>query len=94
VLAVPVPWPCFALGLAAIGLGMVGLHSTLQTQATELVPSARGKAFTLFPFGFFLGGSVGTAVLGRLVDGGLIALAMAVCAVGLAAVGQFAARKS
>ena len=92
-LAMPLPWPLFALGLAAIGLGLATLHSTVQTRGTELVPAARGKSFTLFALAFFVGGSVGTAVFGRLVDNGLITLAMAICGVGLAAVGQFVARE-
>ncbi len=92
-LALPLPWPLFALGLAAIGLGLATLHSTLQTRGTELVPAARGKSFSLFALAFFVGGSVGTAVFGRLVDRGLITLAMAICGIGLAAVGQFVARE-
>ena len=92
-LALPLPWPLFALGLAAIGLGLATLHSTIQTRGTELVPSARGKSFSLFALAFFVGGSVGTAVFSRLVDNGLIALVMASCGIGLAAVGQFVARE-
>jgi predicted MFS family arabinose efflux permease len=92
-LALPVPWPLFALGLAAIGLGLATLHSTLQTRGTELVPSARGKSFSLFALAFFVGGSGGTAVFGRLVDNGFISLAMAICGIGLGAVGQFVARE-
>jgi predicted MFS family arabinose efflux permease len=92
-LALPVAWPVFALGLAAIGLGLATLHSTLQTRATELVPTARGKSFSLFALAFFVGGSAGTAVFGRLVDSGFIALGMAICGMGLGVVGQLVARE-
>jgi len=92
-LALPLPWPFFAFGLAVIGLGLATLHSTLQTRGTELVPAARGKSFSLFALAFFVGGSGGTAVFGRLVDNGLITLAMAVCGIGLAIVGQLVGRE-
>lgn len=61
--------------------------------ATEIAPEARGKAFSLFPLSFFMGGSAGTAVIGRLVDAGLLAVAIAACAVGLAAIGIYAGRR-
>jgi predicted MFS family arabinose efflux permease len=64
------PWPVFAIGMFALGLGFVGLHTTLQLRGTEISPSARGKAFSLFAFNLFTGIAVGTAVLGRLVDAG------------------------
>jgi len=89
----PLPWPVFALALAVVGLGFGWLHAILQTRATELMPEARAKAFTLFPLSVFFGGALGTAALGRLVDLGLLPLVAAVCAVGLASVGQFAGRR-
>jgi predicted MFS family arabinose efflux permease len=92
-LALPLPWPFFALGLASIGLGLATLHSTLQTRGTELAPTARGKSFSLFALAFFVGGSVGTAVFGRMIDHGLITLAMTICGVGLGIVGQLVARE-
>ena len=51
-----------------IGLGFYMLHSTLQTQATELAPESRGTAVSLFAFSLFLGQGIGAAVLGRIVD--------------------------
>lgn len=92
VLALPLPWPVFAVSLGLIGAGLTGLHSTLQTRATELLPAARGKAFAFFPLSFFLGGAAGSAALGWLVDAGLAGAAMAVCGLGLAAVGALTAR--
>lgn len=52
-----------------IGLGFYMLHSTLQTQATELSPESRGTAVSLFAFSLFLGQGIGTALLGQVVDG-------------------------
>jgi predicted MFS family arabinose efflux permease len=77
------------LTFAGVGLGWVWLHSTLQTRATELVPEARGKAIALFALALFLGGAVGTAVLGRLIDAGLIGTQGVVCGVGLGLVGVY-----
>jgi len=87
------PWPVFGACLGAIGLGLAFLHSTLQTRATELAPAARGKALALFALAYFTGGAAGTAAFGRLVDAGAIALVLATCAVGLAALGQVVARR-
>ena len=57
------------------------------------MPTARGKSFSLFALAFVLGGSGGTAVFGRLVDNGFMALLMAICGIGLGAVGQLVARE-
>jgi MFS transporter, YNFM family, putative membrane transport protein len=85
------PWPAFAASMLMLGLGFVGLHSTLQLRGTEISSTARGKAFSLFAFNLFTGIAVGTAVLGRLVDAGLDDTMLAVSGVGLALVGAAAA---
>ncbi|MFN6566603.1 MFS transporter [Dendronalium sp. ChiSLP03b] len=51
-----------------MGLGFYVMHSTLQTQATELAPEARGIAVSLFAFNLFIGQGIGAAVFGRIVD--------------------------
>ena len=79
---------------AALGLGYVWLHSTLQTRGTELAPEARGKAIALFALALFLGGAAGTAAFGRLVDRDLYAALGVVCGVGLAAVGYYVGRRT
>jgi len=81
------PWPVFALTMLMLGLGFVGLHSTLQLRGTEISSLARGKAFSLFAFNLFAGIAVGTAVLGRLVDAGVDNLMLAIAGIGLALVG-------
>jgi predicted MFS family arabinose efflux permease len=63
------PMPIFfPLGLLAGGAGFVIAHSTLQTRATELVPSMRGTAVALFAFSLFLGGGLGTYLAGLAID--------------------------
>ena len=50
-----------------MGMGFSSLHSTLQTKATEMAPSARGTAVSLFAFGLFFGQAVGVASMGHLI---------------------------
>jgi len=71
-------WAFVALGCVLLGAGFILCHTTLQTRATEIFPSARGTAVALFAFSLFLGSGVGTAVLGAVLSplgfGGLFAL--------------------
>ncbi|MGE3774379.1 MAG: MFS transporter, partial [Gammaproteobacteria bacterium] len=82
--ASPKAWPCvFALGL--LGFGFYLMHNTLQTLATEMVPSARGTSFGLFAFALFAGQALGVAAIGWLIDaqGYTIGLGLAGAGVGL-----------
>lgn len=45
-----------------VGLGFYMLHNTLQTNATQMVPQARGTAVSLFASAFFLGQSLGVTL--------------------------------
>jgi predicted MFS family arabinose efflux permease len=82
------PWPAFAVSMLTLGLGFVGLHTTLQLRGTEIGgTAARGKAFSLFAFNLFTGISAGTAVLGRLVDAGRYETVFAIVGVGLVLIG-------
>lgn len=87
----PGPWPVFAAAMLLLGLGVVGLHTTLQVYATEISQAARGKAFSLFPASLFSGMAVGTAVMGSLVDAGGQRIVLAISGVGLAGVGVITA---
>ncbi|MEI8189393.1 MAG: MFS transporter, partial [candidate division NC10 bacterium] len=80
-------WHGFAASMLLLGLGFVGLHTTLQLRGTEISPAARGKAFSLFAFSLFAGIATGTAVLGRLVDGGNYEVLFAVAGLGLIGIG-------
>jgi predicted MFS family arabinose efflux permease len=82
--------PVFALGLALIGAGYLGLHTTLQTRATELAPDARGTAVALFALSLFMGGSVGSAVFGPLVEHGWHRLFLSICGLTLLGLGALA----
>lgn len=61
-------WIVFIPLSAIMGLGFYMMHSTLQTQATELAPEARGTAVSLFAFNLFIGQGIGAAIFGRVVD--------------------------
>lgn len=50
------------------GLGFYMLHNTLQVNATQMAPHARGTAVSLFACSLFLGQSVGIAALAAFVD--------------------------
>ena len=88
------PWVAFAGGMLGLGLGFVGLHTTLQLRGTEISSTARGKAFSLFVFNLFTGISIGTAVLGRLVDAGRYEAVFALAGVGLIMIGLGTALRS
>ena len=58
----------FPLAMLLNGAGFVIAHSTLQTRATELVPTLRGTAVALFAFALFLGGGLGTYIAGIAIE--------------------------
>lgn len=57
-----------SLALAVLGLGFYMLHNTLQVNATQMAPEARGLAVSVFASCFFLGQAVGVWLIGNLVD--------------------------
>ena len=61
-------WPPFVAITFALGLAFVGAHSVLQARATEAVPGARGTSVAVFACGLFLGGAIGTALIGWAID--------------------------
>ncbi|MFA5026954.1 MAG: MFS transporter [Candidatus Methylomirabilota bacterium] len=83
----PWPWPALAAALLVQGFGFVCLHTTLQLRGTEISPTARGKAFALFAFNLFSGISIGTALLGRMVDAGWYETMFALAGGGLILIG-------
>lgn len=63
------PWAWLAPpAIAVIGLGYYMLHTTLQTNATQMAPEARGLAVSLFAFTLFTGQSVGVAMAAPVMD--------------------------
>jgi MFS transporter, YNFM family, putative membrane transport protein len=63
------PWAWLAPpAIALIGLGYYMLHNTLQTNATQMMPEARGLAVSLFAFTLFTGQSVGVVLAAPVMD--------------------------
>jgi MFS transporter, YNFM family, putative membrane transport protein len=63
----PTPWLA-PFAIAVLGLGFYMLHNTLQTNATQMAPEARGLAVSLFAFTLFTSQSVGVAVAAPVMD--------------------------
>ncbi|MFN9030331.1 MAG: MFS transporter [Betaproteobacteria bacterium] len=63
----PVWWTA-PLACLATGLGFYMFHNTLQTNATQMAPEARGAAVSLFACFFFVGQTVGVALTAVLVQ--------------------------
>ena len=59
------PIPFFLLAMFLGGFGFVTMHTTFQTRATELAPSARATGVAIFAFSLFLGGSIGSFVVAQ-----------------------------
>jgi predicted MFS family arabinose efflux permease len=60
------PWWLAPASVAAIGFGFYMLHNTLQTNATQMTPEARGTAVGLFSSALYIGQTAGVAA-GALV---------------------------
>jgi predicted MFS family arabinose efflux permease len=91
-LLLPVWWWHMA-AMVVCGLGYYMLHNSLQIEATELAPSARGSAVALFACGFFIGQGVGPPLFGALLHGTSFTVALLGAAAGLLALGQVVVRK-
>lgn len=63
----PVVWLA-PIAIFGVGLGFYMLHNTLQTNATQMTPEARGTALGLFSAGLYLGQTAGSAVGGFIFD--------------------------
>ena len=57
-----------APAIAFVGLGFYMLHNTLQTNATQMAPEARGLAISLFALALFSGQSLGVALGAPVMD--------------------------
>jgi predicted MFS family arabinose efflux permease len=69
------------LGVTLIGLGFYMLHNTLQTNATQMTPQARGTAVALFSAAVYFGQTIGVAAAAPIVDrtgAGVVFLTVAV----------------
>ena len=77
-----------ALGCLLAGLGFYMLHNTLQTQATQMAPHARGSAVTLFACMLFFGQSTGVLLTALTVDHGGLDWAYSAAALGMVLLGR------
>lgn len=57
-----------AVGVLLLGLGFMFAHSSLLTVATQFAAKARGTAMSLVAFSFMVGGAIGTAFGGRIIE--------------------------
>ena len=53
--------------MVVLGFGFFLLHNSVQTEVTELAPSARASAFSLHAFSFFMGQALGPIVYGVML---------------------------
>lgn len=82
-----------ALGCVAAGLGFYMLHNTLQTQATQMAPHARGSAVTLFACILFFGQSTGVLLVAWTLDSGMLEWTYTAAALGMVVLGFLIARR-
>ncbi|MEM7041293.1 MAG: MFS transporter [Pseudomonadota bacterium] len=78
-----VPLAAIPISQFLMGLGLYMLHNTLQTNATQMAPEARGLAVSTFANALFLGQAAGITAGGVLVDSHGFAPAYMISAVGL-----------
>jgi predicted MFS family arabinose efflux permease len=86
--AAPAAWigPFAVMG---IGLGFYMMHNTLQTNATQMSPEARGTAVGLFSAALYLGQTAGVAIAAPVIDRIGAAPIFVVAAVALSAMGLY-----
>jgi predicted MFS family arabinose efflux permease len=85
------PWVGM-LACSVTGLGFYMMHNTLQVQATQMAPAARGTAVTLFASSLFFGQSAGVLLMAQSVDMGWLAYALTAAAVFVIALGAVVSR--
>jgi len=80
-------WWVSPAAVCCIGLGFYMLHNTLQTNATQMTPHARGTAVALFSSALYLGQAIGVATIAPVVDGWGATPVFVTAAIALIAVG-------
>jgi MFS transporter, YNFM family, putative membrane transport protein len=74
------------LAITTIGLGYYMLHNTLQTNATQMTPEARGTAVAIFSSALYLGQTLGVVIHGVIFDRFTAVPVFLIAAAGLLAV--------
>jgi predicted MFS family arabinose efflux permease len=87
-LALSPVWQALIPPTMIAGFGFYMIHNTLQTNATQMAPEARGFAVSSFACAFFLGQAAGVAICGHLAEAlgypaVLIATGLALAALGV-----------
>jgi YNFM family putative membrane transporter len=67
-LAIARVWWIAPIAVTAIGLGFYALHNTLQTNATQMTPQARGTAVAIFSSAIYLGQTLGVVIAALIFD--------------------------
>jgi predicted MFS family arabinose efflux permease len=80
-------WPWALPACLVAGFGFYALHNTLQTNATQMAPAARGTAVSLFACVLFLGQSLGVLLAAWIVDRFSSSMVFASSALGLLLLG-------
>lgn len=75
------------------GFGFYTFHNTMQTQATELEPTARGTALALWVFMMFLGQGFGVLLIGAVIDRGGYGAAFSIAGAGVVCLGLWFHRR-
>jgi MFS transporter, YNFM family, putative membrane transport protein len=92
-LAIARVWWIAPIAVTAIGLGFYALHNTLQTNATQMTPQARGTAVAIFSSAIYLGQTVGVAIAALVFDRFTAVPLFAATAVALPALAWWFARR-
>jgi predicted MFS family arabinose efflux permease len=86
-------WWLAAVVMVVCGMGYYMLHNSLQIEATELAPTARGSAVALFACGFFVGIGIGPPLFGALMHTAGFTGALLAVATGLVLLGRVVVRR-
>jgi predicted MFS family arabinose efflux permease len=86
-------WWLDALAMMIGGLSYYMLHNSLQTEATEIAPAARGSAVALFACGLFAGQGIGPLAFGALVHAFGFPAAILGSSIGILLLGRLVVRK-
>ena len=90
VVGLEVTWATQMAFMMVLGFGFFLLHNSVQTEVTELAPSARASSFSLHAFSFFMGQALGPMVYALALPLAGATLSLAGGAAVLAATGLLA----
>lgn len=86
-------WPYAAAANFLLGFGFFLFHNTLQANATQMAPDARGSAVSLFASALFMGQASGVALLGYILDRAGYRPVFVFCGLAMALLGVWFGRK-